>query len=116
MDYCVQLGFENIDGLFDKIPEHSWGVLLFRVNAFLEDCKRDFKLKDLDDVFYKAEARHEEFLAFVKSQNPPKPMYSPTVLDALSTTSPSTRKRAKCSKAKSAGGQVSSCCVALQTR
>jgi len=94
----------KIDGLFDKIPERSWNLLSFRISDFLEECKRDFKLKDLDDVFYKAEVRHEEFLAFLKNQDLSKPMYSPAALSALDAMSPGTRKRAKCSKAKSAGG------------
>jgi len=98
----------KIDGLFDKIPERSWQVLLFRVNDFLDDCKRDFKLKDLDDVFYKAEGRFEEFLTFIRSQNV-KPMYSPAALaretsaaslvGASASTSFATRKRTKRSKA-----------------
>ena len=70
----------------------------------MEECKRDFKLKDLDDVFYKAETRFEDFLAFLKNQNLPKPMYSPAALSALDAMSPGTRKRAKWSKAKSVGG------------
>jgi hypothetical protein len=103
----------KIDGLFDRIPERSWNLLSFRINDFLEECRRDFKLKNLNDVCYKAAERFEDFLAFVREQNV-KPMYSPTVLDTLSAASPN--KRAKCSKAKSAGDQGSSCCVALQTR
>jgi hypothetical protein len=115
----LRLIHAKIDGLFDKIPGRSWNLLSFRVNDFLEECRRDFKLKDLD--CYKAAERFEDFLTFVRKQNV-KPMYSPTVLatlstptvldsaplhamaqtDTLSTASPSTRKRAKHSKVKSA--------------
>jgi hypothetical protein len=80
----------KIDGLFDKIPGNSWNLLLFRMNDFLEECKHDFNLKDLDDVFYKAESRFEEFSAFLKNQKVPKPTYLNT-----DTASPSTLKRAK---------------------
>jgi hypothetical protein len=77
---------KKIDGLFQKIPGHSWKLLLLRINDFLEECKRDFNLKDLDGVFYEAEPRFEEFLAFLKNQNLPAPIYG--------AASPSTRKRA----------------------
>lgn len=90
----IRLIHAKIDRLFDQIPERSWNLLSFRVNDFLEDCRCDFNLKDLDDVFYKAEARFEDFLAFAREQNI-KPMYSLTALDALSTALPNTRKRAK---------------------
>jgi len=95
----IRLIHAKIDRLFDQIPERSWKLLSFRVNDFLKECRCDFNLKDLDDVFYKAETRFEDFLAFAREQNI-KPMYSLTALDALSTASPGTRKRAK---AKSAG-------------
>jgi transcriptional regulator with XRE-family HTH domain len=117
----IRLIHAKIDGLFDQIPERSWNLLSFRINDSLEECRRDFKLKDLDEARYKAAERFEDFLVFVREQNV-KPMYSPTVLatlstptvldsaplhamaqtDTLSTASPSTRKRAKRSKAKSA--------------
>jgi len=99
----IHLIHAKIDGLFERIPERSWNLLSFRINDFLEECRRNFKLKDLDEACYKAAERFEDFLAFVREQNV-KPMYSPTVLHALSAASLSTRKRAKRSKAKSVGG------------
>lgn len=84
----------KIDGLFDQIPNHSWNLLSFRINDFLEECRRDFKLKNLDGIFYKAAERLEDFLAFIRKENV-KPMYSPAALSALDTVSPGARKRAK---------------------
>jgi hypothetical protein len=91
-DYQKRIQFihTKIDGLFDKIPGRSWNLLFFRMKDFLEECKHDFNLNDLDDVFYNAEASYNEAVASLKNQNIPKPIYSPT--DIAST---STRKRPK---------------------
>ncbi len=80
----IRLVHAKIDGLFDQIPERSWNLLSFRINDFLEECRRDLKLKNLGDVYRSAE-RFEDFLAFVKSQNPPESMYSPHAAGADST-------------------------------
>jgi hypothetical protein len=93
----VRLVHAKIDGLFDQISERSWNLLESRINDFLEGCRRAFKLKDFDGL-YQEEARFEKFLDYLKSQNLPKPMYSPSAIsafDAKAVSPHGARKRAK---------------------
>jgi hypothetical protein len=70
----IRFVHRKIDALFDKIPGHSWNVLLCRINDFLEECRQDFNLKGLDDVFSEAKTQFELMLDFAKAQNL-KPIY-----------------------------------------
>jgi hypothetical protein len=41
----------RIDALFERVPNDSWMTLYWRLQDCLEECRQDFELKELEELF-----------------------------------------------------------------